>query len=204
MITRLRKVTEGHDAGFSLTELLVTMGIMSVFMAIFTTSVLQLFGASNKSDHIAQSTAQLNSAFQRIDKQMRYASAINAPNANATGSTGPWYVEFVNTSTGSDVCTQLKLDGSVLYERQWTSGSGSSATFNAVASELVPQTSTPFTFYPANGTQANQRLKTSLTSSAGDGAESGLSVTFDAMNSSQATTTNDGTTLVCQDAGGRP
>ncbi|MCW2538669.1 MAG: hypothetical protein JWN95_394 [Frankiales bacterium] len=201
---RLLTEDDQRDGGFSLTEVLVTMGIMSIFMAMFTTALVQMFGTSNKIDRISQSTEQLNLAFQRVDKQIRYASSMNAPNSIATGTTGPWYVEFVNTATGNDVCTQLKLDGTMFYERTWTGTPASTPVFVPLASNLAPATSTPFSFYVATGTQTIQRLGLRLAASAGGTATSNLSVTFAAMNSSQASTTNDGVSLVCQNAGGRP
>jgi hypothetical protein len=187
-------------------ETVVAMSLMTIFLALFTTAIVSLYGSTNKAEAVSQTSIQLNTAFSRIDKQIRYASSVNAPNTTAS-ATGAWYDEFINTTSGQDVCTQLKLSGGILYERTWTGVPTGTVGFVALASSLTqPTGTTPFTFYPASGTQIEQRLRLSLTAPIGTSGTttSGLNVTFSAMNSGQSSTTNDGSTLLCQNAGGRP
>ena len=114
------------DDGFSLMETMVGMGIMSIFMAIFTGAVIGMFTAANKVSTINQSASQLNLAFSRLDKQVRYAAAIS-PEGQSGGN---WYVEFLTTNTGTSVCSQLKVDPTTVSccERTWTVPAAGAAT----------------------------------------------------------------------------
>jgi type II secretory pathway pseudopilin PulG len=204
---RLRAESEdagADDGGFTMMETVVSMTLMAIFLAMFTTAIVSLYGTSNKADAISQTSVQLNTAFERVDRQIRYAAAISAPN-NLVTPGNAWYTEFVNTTTGQDVCTQLRLVGGVLSERTWTGLPSSTPGFTVLASNLTQPTSTPFTFYAASGTQTQQRLRLTVAAPVATAkTNSGLNVTFSAMNSGQSSTTNDGATLVCQTAGGRP
>jgi prepilin-type N-terminal cleavage/methylation domain-containing protein len=92
------------DAGFSLVEVMVTMGIMSVLMALFTTAVLQVYRASVTSESLSTAQSQLQVAFQRFDRELRYASWVAQP--GKVGDT--WYVEFAGYDRVS--CLQLRLE----------------------------------------------------------------------------------------------
>jgi len=207
---RLRRLRQDDpEAGFTLLEVMISMVLMTFFMVLFTAAITQMFSMSNKVDAVTESSSQINVAFERIDKQVRYASSIDAP--NTVKAPGGWYVEFVNTASGTDVCYQLRVSGSQLQERSWTGTPALPPRWVPLASNVVMPASTPFTFSPAAGSQTAQRLKLSISStSSTDSRTSATSqtvVTFEAMNSGQGTsTTNDGTTLVCQNAGdgGRP
>ena len=86
-------------------ELTVAMAIMALMMAMFLTSVVQMFQGANKTDSIAAAQSQISIAFQRLDREIRYAEGISTPTTAA-----PWYVEYVTAHTGTAVCTQLWLD----------------------------------------------------------------------------------------------
>lgn len=207
----MRRIRGEHpEAGFTLLEIMISMVLMTFFMVLFTGAVFQMFSMSNKVGAVTESSTQVNIAFQRIDKQIRYASSIDAPNT-VLSTGGAWYVEFVNTTSGSDVCYQLRLINSQLQERTWTGTPALTPTWVPLASNVVMPTSTPFTFTPATGSQTAQRLKVAFSSksvtNSTTSATSQTAVTFAAMNSGQGTSaTNNGTTLVCQNAGdgGRP
>lgn len=82
------------DAGFSLAEIMVTMGITSILMVIFTTAILQVYRTSAATESLSSAQAQLQIAFQRADKELRYASWIAVP--AKVGST--WYVEYAGAT----------------------------------------------------------------------------------------------------------
>jgi prepilin-type N-terminal cleavage/methylation domain-containing protein len=94
------------DAGYSLVEVMVTMTIMSVLMALFTTAVLQVYRASVTTEALSTAQSQLQTAFQRFDRELRYASWIAQPAKIGT----TWYVEFVGYDRVS--CVQLRLSTS--------------------------------------------------------------------------------------------
>jgi type II secretory pathway pseudopilin PulG len=128
-----------RDDGTTLIELTVGMIIMSIFLAMFTGAVVAMNRAENKAEAVSLSSGQLNQAFLTLDKTVRYAAAISTP---GTGALGDWYVEMRSTNQGSEVCTQLRIDGQQLQRRTWT-------VTNAVAA--APTTWAPLTSYVSNG-----------------------------------------------------
>jgi type II secretory pathway pseudopilin PulG len=127
------------DAGFSLIELLVNMGLMSVVGAIVTASILQVFRATETMDTQIQAQTQVRIALQRLDTEIRYAYDITEPTTatEATANSGTWYVEFlrVDDATATQTCNQLRLKDGVLVLRQWTPGSSPPAG-TALASNI--------------------------------------------------------------------
>ncbi|MEV8505166.1 hypothetical protein AB0368_10105 [Actinoplanes sp. NPDC051475] len=126
------------EDGSSLAELLVTMGIMSVVMMLVTGAILEVYRSVQVTDTLTAAQAQLSVAFQRFDRQLRYATWINKPGVPSGSQT--WYVEFASQerdpSTGLDVdkCRQLRLelkptgagaatDKGLLQLIEWTPGS---------------------------------------------------------------------------------
>ena len=116
---RYDRVLSEQDRGTSLIELIVGMLIMTMFMAMFTSAVILMNRAENKADAVTQTSTQLNQAFLTLDKTVRYAAAISDP---GTGTpSGDWYVELRTTNTGSEVCTQYRVDVATqqLQQRTW-------------------------------------------------------------------------------------
>lgn len=118
-----------RDDGTSLVELIVGMTLMAIFMGMFTGAVVMMNSAMNKTQSINSTTSQLNLAFQNLDRTVRYASTISTP---GIGTSGNWYVELRTTETGTEVCTQLRVDiaSQQLQLRSWN-------VANAVASSLT-------------------------------------------------------------------
>ncbi|GII04165.1 PulJ/GspJ family protein [Planobispora takensis] len=132
LAARLRGVRSSGDAGISLVEVMVTVGIMGVLMAIFTAGILQVYRSVNVTESVAAAQSQLNIMFQRLDKEVRYASWVAEPGLVRNR----WYVEYAymeydktNAQTGAQTgkaqCGQLRLDlGTGVMQRvQWTPGS---------------------------------------------------------------------------------
>lgn len=218
---RLRR-RMSQDEGTTLVELMVGMVLMSVFLAMFTGAILMLSGAMNKSQAINLSASQLNVAFQNLDRAVRYASAISTP---GTGTSGDWYVELRMTNTGTEVCTQLRVDiaAQQLQSRTWkvvnaaattpttwlpissgiTNGgapSGVTQPFRLPVPLAVPATIRLGLDAPANA--LHQQLTVNLASPAGSGTAvttSSSSFTFTALNSVLPAPTSP----ICQQ-GGRP
>lgn len=108
------------DSGVTLMELMVGMVIMTIFMAMFTGAVVMMFNATSKAQAIGDTASQLSIAFNRLDKSVRYASAITAPGSG--DGDGNLYVEWESTFTGTPVCTQLRFNVAAgqLQQRTWT------------------------------------------------------------------------------------
>lgn len=117
------------DAGVTLMELVVGMTIMTIFMSMFTASVVMMYDSTSKTEAISDTASQLSIAFNRLDKSVRYASAITDPGPGVVDP-GDWYVEWLTTFSGTSECTQLRLNVAKgqLQQRTWTiatDGSGS-------------------------------------------------------------------------------
>ncbi|MGI8665516.1 MAG: PulJ/GspJ family protein [Jatrophihabitans sp.] len=200
---RLDRVRQDEQAGFSLVETIMGMAIMAIFMGIFTGALLNMFGAANKVSTINETASQLNIAFGRLDKQVRYASAISPEGQNG----GSWYVEFLTTNTGVSVCTQLKLNPGtqLLQERSWTvpaSGAATPSSWSQLGNNISngsqgpTSTDRPFQFTSAHGAVKFEQLTIRLFAnerSNNSTSTSLSSVTFTALN----TTTVTSTTGVC-------
>jgi prepilin-type N-terminal cleavage/methylation domain-containing protein len=171
-----------RDGGFTLVESLISMTIMLVVMLMFTTGVLRIFRSANTTEQISVAQSQVYRAFQRIDKEIRYAAGISTPGTVG----GSPHVEFLTTHTGSNVCVQLRLDVSArqLQRRTWTLGAGPDEddAWFPLASEV--SAATPFSYLPPAGAFTFQRLRIRLeaAAAAGTGPVAATDVTFTALN----------------------
>ncbi|MET0495481.1 MAG: prepilin-type N-terminal cleavage/methylation domain-containing protein [Actinoplanes sp.] len=209
-----------HDAGTSLVELMVTMAIMSIMMVIFTGAILQIYRATTDTESLTTAQSQLRLAFQRFDRELRYASWISEPGLVGTA----WYVEFAGPAdTG---CRQLRLetvspDGNgvdgegQLQLISWTPGAPPAAgdPGQTIAAQILTTGVAPFfERQAANGTPYAsasadavgtdfttdfQRLRIQLTTRVAAGTAQ-VDTTFTALNTSRDTPADN----VCSE--GRP
>ena len=195
---RLRRLAD-DDRGTTLAELIVGMALMTVFMSIFLTSILLMTSTANKVQATSISATQTNQAFLRLDKTVRYASAISTPGASRTS--GDWYVELDSPPTtvgGNDTCTQLRVDSGKLQLRTWQVANGaatgtSAPDWTSIASFLtngsVPTTSAdaPFVALTASTSASTtfQRLQVTLVATSGNSSQATnrAQMTFTALNS---------------------
>lgn len=188
MIRRhLARLRTGPDDGVTLMEMVIAMTITAMFMSMFTAAVLQMYGVLDRSDSTSVVQAQLNVAFLRVDREIRYAAGITTPGQGSGGSTD-WYVEYLNTATST--CGQLRLHLATgdttksLQMRTWGSAASPPSSWTTLASGLTA--TTPFTVMAADDTSDFERLELVVTAQSGNGrtAASRLSdITFTALNS---------------------
>jgi prepilin-type N-terminal cleavage/methylation domain-containing protein len=196
------------DRGATLLELLVAMVIMVVFFAIFGSSMIMMSRAQSKTSAIVDTSDQLNRAFIWLDKNVRYSAAITTPGKGATD----WYVELENTTSGTEVCTQIRYDVSSgqLQQRSWSvvnSAATTATSWIPIASSLTYATDssnntlTPFVSpSTATGSETTQQLQVYLASTSGPTTASATSqstFTFTAINS----TLPKSSASICQEAG---
>lgn len=170
------------DAGFSLLEVTVGMAILSVVTAIAMTGIVQIFRTTTMTESAMTATANLHTAFTRLDDQLRYASAISAP----ADLNGVHYVEYATTNTGTAVCTQLRLDTSAGSLQSRTQRDGEPVT---AWSTLATGVSAPGAFTRDVATTdglPHQQLTIVLTIRSGDTRKQSTT-TFTALNTSAAT-----------------
>jgi type II secretory pathway component PulJ len=192
-LLRFRSVDRHNDAGTTMAEVVVGMTIMAVFMTMFTTSVLVMYRSINRVTSASETASQLNVAFVRMDKQVRYATAISTPGTTSTG----WYVELQTTTTGATVCTQFRVNSASqqLQRRQWTVVNGTattltswlpSASFVTNGAVISGSTNQPFVLRAPDTTVNYQQLTVRLvvTSGTNGTATTTIStVTYTALNS---------------------
>jgi Tfp pilus assembly protein PilW len=117
------RVTTTEERGATLMELIVGMTIMVVAGSIFTGAVISLHKTTNQAQAVTNSATQNNQAYQTLERIVRPAAAISTPGkSTGAGATGDWYVELRDTTSGSEVCTQLRVDiaSKQLQRRTWT------------------------------------------------------------------------------------
>ncbi len=186
-----RVQNEGTDDGFSLTELIIAMLIFSIFITILLSSILGITRASNKAQVVAQTSSGVLSVFQTMDRQIRYADAINFQGA---GPSGAQYVEFrtpaASSPSGVAMCTQWRFVPSTqtIQSRTWTESATPGTAWITNLTNVVNDggSNYPFQLIPASaavGASLYQQLK--LTVDAGNSPVSGASIstTFVARNS---------------------
>jgi prepilin-type N-terminal cleavage/methylation domain-containing protein len=171
----------GADAGVSLVELVVTMTIMSIFMAIFTTAAVQMFHYETDAETATSAKTQIHIAFLRLDKDIRYASAISVPNTS--------YVEYLRTDLPDPVCTELWMDtaGRQLRRRTWVQGTTPGSDWGTIVSGV--SATQPFTLLPPVIPFTTQRLRVNLVvgPAGSTGSSRVMDLTFTAANSTSST-----------------
>ena len=215
-----RRVDVSSDeTGFTLVELIVAMAVFAIFLTMLVASVIGITRASSRAQLLTQSSSSVLAVFQNLDRQIRYANAINFP---GTGASGARYVEFRtgadSSASGVTTCTQWRFNPTTktIQSRQWQDVTGAVATAWSTKITTVVDlggATYPFQMIPAavNGS-AMQQLILSV-SSGTDLTTPGaaISTTFVARNSSIQSPSNSnvvvaGTsdTPVCLATGSRP
>ncbi len=178
-----------RDDGITLAEMAVTTSIMSAVMAIFTTGVIQLFNASNANELLSLTQSQLNTAFLRLDRNLRYAAGISVPRPSGSN----WVVEYVNTETltGDPECAQLELNAAkkVLRRQVWPQTTRPTGKWAVIANQ-VDIAGSSFELVPPDTDTGFQRLRIVLSVATNPGSgqsTASTDVTFTALNSTRAT-----------------
>jgi prepilin-type N-terminal cleavage/methylation domain-containing protein len=193
------------DAGFTMTEVVVALSVMSVAMALFGGGLLQIYSTANNGEALSLAAGQAHIAFVRLDRDVRYADGISVP---ATVGTTRIYVEYTTTTlAGAITCTQLRVDTAtgLLQMRSRSTppnaaaGSGAITVWSALASYLTGTQS--ITRNAADASNRHyQELVLALTFRTGSGATAKTrfaSYTFTALNTSVDTASDS----VCSDFG---
>ncbi|GAB1689608.1 type II secretion system protein J [Krasilnikovia sp. M28-CT-15] len=209
--------TRRDDEGMSLIEVMMSMAIMSVLMVVFTGAILQIYKSNTATDTVSAAQSQVHQAFQRFDKELRYASWIATPGQVGTNK---WAVEFAGAD--STKCEQLVLDTTalpatgnngrgVLKLVRWTLGTPPTSTTprQTLASNIVDQGNPFLPENPAGMASASPSPSPSPSASAGTfvtsfqrlginlkiqvaNASTTVNTTFTALNTSPNTSTTNG------------
>ncbi|GGK21689.1 hypothetical protein GCM10010124_12730 [Pilimelia terevasa] len=107
------------DAGVTLVEVLVGLGLMAVVMVVFTSGIVAAMRVARGNEAIADAQAQVSRAFTRLDTELRYAAQAKSPNAEVDGVQRP-RLEYVVNAAGTGQCYRVWLDGGTLYRQSWS------------------------------------------------------------------------------------
>jgi prepilin-type N-terminal cleavage/methylation domain-containing protein len=182
------------DDGVTMTELMVSLMIMAFMMAIFTTGIVQMYAAANKTESMSAAQSQVNLVFLRLDKEVRYSAAISDP--EQVGSR--WYVGMLNTTTNVERCTALQLDTDTdrLLIFSWNEANPPVAPGWVVLANNVdaPSGEQPFVLTPAGVVENFYRLRVNLVAESGGArtrSAANTDVTFTALNTSLTTSSTN-------------
>jgi prepilin-type N-terminal cleavage/methylation domain-containing protein len=157
LLARRRDQRSRDDQGFTLIELLVSMSIFAVLLAVMMSVIIGMTKSMNKTQSIADASAQGLRAAQALDKELRYADWVNPTPTSPATSVSTTSISFEGaTDTGVVECYQWHVSGGVLQQRTWTSAtttasypSASSPTWTTVAVGVANSGSVPpFTVTP--------------------------------------------------------
>jgi prepilin-type N-terminal cleavage/methylation domain-containing protein len=195
------------DRGVTLIELLVTMGVFTVFLALITVSTTQMFGAMRKHQGIADNLDESRNIVLRLDKQFRYANAVIAP---GTGTDGNSYVEWRSGNVGQpQTCTQWRLTVSTkqMQYRTWQPpltgvGTVTASAWTTVADGISAKAGTPVWSLSQSivATGASTRQQLTVTFLATNGKPSRTSTSQFALTA-QNTKTSTAPTGICNEVG---
>ena len=201
---------QSDDAGMTLVELIVAMGMFVIVIAVFMSGIVVMTRDTARAQAVADSGDGVRLTFQRLDKEVRYAAAINQP---GFGTDGAYYVEYLTTAVEAGtppICTQWRVVPStkLLQRRTWNNTSPAKATSwqtvtDNVRNDMSVATQLPFKFTPAGAVRLNQSLRVYL--DVGNGASGAdalkgaqLDAEFVARNTDSTTPTNSASaTKVC-------
>lgn len=205
---------DGDDAGFTLVEMMISVAIFAIFVAIFIASVVGLARGTTSARVTAESSSGVLNVFENIDRKVRWSDAINRPGQGASGST---YIEFqLPASSSSDNttrCVQWQYDpaGGTIATRTWILNVSPLPNFSVKLTNVIPESGAdyPFSMTPASlATSARQALSVRLNAGTVGVSDVGMTSTFMARNSSTDSVTNNGTAQsyaqVCNPTGFRP
>jgi Tfp pilus assembly protein PilV len=139
------------DAGVTLVDVMVAMALMSVVLVVVTTGIVDMYRTANHTETAADSQTRIQAAFNRLDRQIRYAERVAVDSSDTTF----FLAEFaMKDSANVRQCVQLRLPkaGGALTSRQWPAASGTTPTGTptTIAADVTkPAATGPFVLTPA-------------------------------------------------------
>jgi prepilin-type N-terminal cleavage/methylation domain-containing protein len=187
-VIRSRPRRPAGDDGFSLTEVIVSMTVMSVVTALFTTAIIEIYSNTNSNESLTLTTQQIHNAFIRLDRGIRYSSGISDTSTGGKAG-GPW-VEYALTNTDTTICTQLHLSTDGRLETRTKTGTQPATAWTTLASNLDATASSLVRTLGDANKNPYQQLAVNLTATAGSGTtkkRDTVSFTYTALNTTPDT-----------------
>lgn len=148
------RLDRSRDAGYTLVELLVAMGIFTIVLAIVMGGIMVMTVDLRKTSNQTDASDQVRNAVLRMERQVRYADSIVPPKLSGSD----WYVAFETKASGQNLCQGYRLLGAtdLLQYRKVDNSAGTDSGWQTVATNVVndPTNSAqnPFTRTAANST----------------------------------------------------
>lgn len=146
LLDRLRRERRDREAGMTLIEMMISLAILSVVLAIFmalTASVQQ--GVAKTADRsVANAEARL--ALQQIDREVRSGNVFYDPNLETTPNMSLRIYTEANFPTRSGHrCIQWRIESNRLESRSWDPNNigGTATTWRVIAEDVVNRTLSP-------------------------------------------------------------
>ena len=205
-----------REAGFTLVELTVALGLFAAFLALFATAAVGFAGATADARADASSSSSIGVAAQRVQRSIRYADSVNYPGLVGTTVYTEWHTTAQSSPTGVATCTQLRYNSAtgVIAMRTWAdTASAATGPWATILSGVTgaATTSTPFAVSPAAGGVSNyQGLTLTLNVGVTSSGSTSSTVTFYARNSSvnsrsnAIATSGQSAVPICTGTGYRP
>jgi prepilin-type N-terminal cleavage/methylation domain-containing protein len=107
------------DGGFTLTELLVTIVLLSVLMTLVLTTTVRLYGATTDSDVRTDSLNRAQTAMDAMSKQIRLAVPITVETniSSRVGEATPGKVTVFAATTGKPAKVTFQLQAGQLVQQ---------------------------------------------------------------------------------------
>jgi prepilin-type N-terminal cleavage/methylation domain-containing protein len=184
------------DSGVTLVETLVAMGVFAVLLTIVMSSVVSVMHGAVRSQNTADTASDVGRVFTTLDRQVRYADAVNSAGTTGTSPAATHWVEFrTRPLTGAvKQCTQWQYVQATgeLRTRQWPEGAAAStvAWRTILVTTAGASQGQPFTMRRTDSDNIMQRLEISLRSSRPAEGSAQLRSTFVARNSTASSAGN--------------
>jgi Tfp pilus assembly protein PilW len=153
------------DAGFSLIELAIAMGVFTVVLIVFFNAVRIMASTTARVYGSTTVATQGRAALDILSRQLGFASAANLPVQVGQN----WYLEFESDAVkagGDSQCTQWRYQPStaLLQYRTWSTVTLTASAWITVARSIVndPTTQPPFTLLASDAGFTVMRVGTDL------------------------------------------
>lgn len=146
----------GDDHGYSLMEVLITTGVMSMVMVVVSSAFMQIYAGTRRIEQTSVAADQLDTSLRRLDRELRYATYVSNPRLGQDGSR--WYVEFaippkpvpLGSPASPARCRQLQFDTkkNTLRMVNWDlPGTNSGAATTLATDVFIDNGALPFLFH---------------------------------------------------------
>jgi type II secretory pathway pseudopilin PulG len=138
------------EAGTTLIEMTVVMGLLSAVMGIVLAALVSMQNAENRANGRSQTNDQVRLAVEQIDRQVRSGNVLYPPSSEGNnagaGIAGGFSMRIYTQANGLEKCVQWRITGGKMQARSWTPTwrlDTQVSSWRTVADHIVNGTSNP-------------------------------------------------------------